>query len=395
MAHHNSCDEKRSLERLFGDLQPVLALVCSDNVLRDLAYETKFSEFELGTRLSLSESDVVNIDQRESGYEKKYQVFLTWKRRFGNGATYSALINALARCRPLDMHLLEFVKSAIQAEKPAIQADEMPLSKNALVPSHLSPLAYAGASVLATSIASQLRMNVLLLSKEEECQALQTIIKQYEEAMSKLRMSNAALREELRKQDVRAKETIKQLQAENKHLRDGLEPCYQAQSIGLVTQLHVPVGIPVQASTGVTSDSMADLIVPKVEADSLASSEINSSAGTMDCKVPSEERVLSVSLDETEDRSLLPLSPEESLSQPLAMEQESLYCSNADQECSSIVLHTNQEEQELHSNKHSLVVGNAFLEMDESALMEWPSQQGCKWSLSPDTSPVQAKVLLA
>ena len=97
MSYLDSDDEKTRVERLFGHLQPILSLVCTDNFLRDIAYEAKFSESELGTRFKLSQSDVANIvDLRESGYEKKYQVFVTWKRRFGNAATYSAFINALA-----------------------------------------------------------------------------------------------------------------------------------------------------------------------------------------------------------------------------------------------------------------------------------------------------------
>ena len=401
MAYLKSDDERKTLERLFGGQQQVLTVVCSNNVLRDVAYETNFSEFELGTRLNLSHSDVANIDQRDTGYERKYQVFLTWKRRFGNGATYFALANALARCRPFDLHLLEFVKFKIEAENstvevekmPAIQTEEMLSPRNELVPSHLPPLAYAGVPVLVTSIVLQLHMSALLLSKEEECQALQTRIKRYEEKISELQMSHAVLQEKLKKQDVQTKKIISQLQAENNHLRNGLEPRYQTQSTGL-TQLHVPLGIPVQASTGFTTDSMADSIIPKIEADSLASNGINCSAGMTDCEIPSKKRVSSVSPDEAKDPSPQFLSVEESSTQPLAME-ESLYCSNADQECSSIVLPTNQEEQELQSNEHSLVIGDAFLAMDESALIEWPSRQGRKRSLPPDTSPVQAKVLLA
>ena len=56
---------------------------------------------------------------------------------------------------------------------------------------------------------------------EQECQALQTRIKRYEEKISELQMSHAVLQEKLKKQDIQTKKIISQLQAENNHLRNG------------------------------------------------------------------------------------------------------------------------------------------------------------------------------
>ena len=197
----------------------------------------------------------------------------------------------------------------------------------------------------------------------------------------------------MKKEDSQNKETICKLQSEIKHFCDGLPLHYETQSTGHfggTTSLHA---VPVQATTSLVSCSMVDLTVPKIKQDSLASSDGECSAGTTDSKIPIKKSVPSISSDNTKDQ-LLSVSVEESMSQPHTIEEESLYSFNADQECSSIVPPLDQGGQELDSNEHSLVIGDAFLAVDESALMEWPTRQGRKRSLSPDASPVRKKILL-
>lgn len=91
--------------------------ICSDNVLRDIAFKSRHPPQELGTRLNLEISEINNCTAgNESVYEKRFQVLYAWKRKFGHSATYRQLLESLGRCLPPDKLFVSEVRDLIIKE---------------------------------------------------------------------------------------------------------------------------------------------------------------------------------------------------------------------------------------------------------------------------------------